>query len=738
VTGTGVRRGPWTVCLAITLAALGLLGAPSASAAYHSEFYGIVQGPTLDAKDFQGLAKAGVRTDRFMFNWGWVQPKSGASFNWTGPDRLIGALASHGVRAVPAFWGNPEWVLGSSARPPLTRARDVEAWRNLLQAATVRYGPGGTYWATRYHRQYGAGAKPLPITSWQIWNEPNLKKFFAPRPSPREYAQLVRISHDAIRSRDPTARIVLAGMPGYGDMTAWRFLSSLYSVPRIASDFDAAALHPYARNLAGYEHEIRRFRAVMDNHGDAATPLWISELAWGSAPPDHFGINQGPAGQARMLRGSYKMVLSHRAAWNVQRLFWFHWRDPRDVQPGTCSFCGSAGLLNHNRTPKPAYWAFRSFSADKTPPKVSITAGPAQGTAVGDRTPTFRFASSEPGSTFRCRFGVQPYSQCTSPATPKSPLADGAHSFSVRAIDAAGNPSRLITRSFTVDTVAPKATISSGPSNGSQSGNTNPSFSFSASEGDVAFRCRVDGAAPVPCSSPRATGRLGGGAHTFAVAATDRAGNVGPPAHRAWTIVTGAPTVRLVSGPRGGSTSSDPRPSFAFDSSEQGSRFQCRLDSGPFLGCASPHAIGPLADGRHVFRVRAIDPKGSLSSPLQASFRVDTSPPKLRIQGPGLVRTQKRLASAAFTLRAPERAGLRCRLGSTGFAPCSRHYRSEKLGGGPHTLVVEAVDPAGNVARRGKRFRIVERGRAQARAAAARRARVLLGRLWNGPAAAGG
>src|SRR5437762_13561309 len=28
-------------------------------------------------------------------------------------------------------------------------------------------------------QRYGANAKPLPITSWQVWNEPNLTKFFA-------------------------------------------------------------------------------------------------------------------------------------------------------------------------------------------------------------------------------------------------------------------------------------------------------------------------------------------------------------------------------------------------------------------------------------------------------------------------------------------------------------------------------------------------------------------------------
>ena len=42
---------------------------------------------------------------------------------------------------------------------------------------------------------------------------------------------------------------MLAGMPGYGDVNAWDFLDSLYSVPGIKDHFDAVALHPYAPNL---------------------------------------------------------------------------------------------------------------------------------------------------------------------------------------------------------------------------------------------------------------------------------------------------------------------------------------------------------------------------------------------------------------------------------------------------------------------------------------------------------
>jgi hypothetical protein len=205
----------------------------------------------------------------------------------------------------------------------------------------------------------------MPIRAWQIWNEPNLENYFSPRPSAKKYAQLLKIAHGAITSQDRGATIVLAGMPGYGKPRAWKFLSQLYHISGIKRDFDATALHPYARSLSQLKAEVTRVRQVMKKHGDGNTSLWFTELGWGSGHPDKFGLNKGLKGQKRLLSQSFKLILNRRASWHVQRVFWFDWRDPgrNSNAAGTCSFCRSAGLLRHNRHPKPAWRAFKRFSA---------------------------------------------------------------------------------------------------------------------------------------------------------------------------------------------------------------------------------------------------------------------------------------------------------------------------------------------------------------------------------------
>jgi polysaccharide biosynthesis protein PslG len=531
VQGRGLRVSRIAVLAGLVLSLL----APSTAAAARSEFFGITQGPTLDGQDLQGMAAARVRTNRFVLTWGLVQPNQG-SFKWGSPDRFIGRLAARGIRVVPALWGNPDWVYGSPARPPLDGPQGVQAWRTFLSALVARYGPGGSYWATGYRQQYGAGATPLPIQSWQIWNEPNLSKYFAPSPSPGKYARLVQISHGVIKNRDPKARIVLAGMPGYGDMTAWAFLKGFYAIARIKNYFEAVALHPYGSSLAQVRLEIQNVRNVMTNAADATTPLWLTEFAWGSAPPDNFGINRGLTGQAQMLSNSYKMILSHRTAWNVQRLFWYHWRDPLNTV-ATCSFCATAGLLNYNRTQKPAYNAFRGFVSETTPPQASITAGPSQGGFTKDPTPSFSFTSNEAGSTFVCRVDASAFKPCGSPRT-TSLLSNGNHIFLVKAIDAPGNESQIVWRSFTVDTVAPPAPRITDTDPNSPANDNTPEVKGSATAGTTVKLYKTAGCtngtavaagSAAKFASPGITASVPDNTTTaFRARATDAAGNASP------------------------------------------------------------------------------------------------------------------------------------------------------------------------------------------------------------------
>jgi polysaccharide biosynthesis protein PslG len=344
------------------LAALLIPGSSSTAPASADRLFGIVSGGSVDSTDREVMVDSGVGSVRFLLSWPVIEPRKG-SFNWFASDQMVGGLASHGIQPVPFAFGSPNWVSPGVSHPPLDSAADQAAWADFLKAAVERYGPGGSYWSTEYEQHFGDGAEPLPVTAWQIWNEPNLPHYFAPASSPPKYAQLLRISHDAIKDVDPKAEIVLAGMPGYGKPdTAWKFLDELYRQPGFARDFDAVALHPYARTVGQLRTEIEKLRNAIAKHGDGQMPLWLTELGWGSGKSNRFGLNKGPAGQERMLSRSFELILDRRATWRVERLFWFDWRDPPPGSPVACSFCATAGLLEYNHAPKPALNAYKRFA----------------------------------------------------------------------------------------------------------------------------------------------------------------------------------------------------------------------------------------------------------------------------------------------------------------------------------------------------------------------------------------
>jgi hypothetical protein len=688
------KQGSSVTRFAIVLGVFGIaLGAASPATAERSQFFGIVQ-RELDAQDLRGMAAARVRTERFQLGWNRVEPTQG-TFQWGPTDRIVGGLASHGIQPVPFVWGSPPWVRPGPSRPPVDSPFAESAWRNFLKAAVARYGPGGRYWANGYRQRYGAGATPRPIRSWQIWNEPNLQKYFDPGGTSgqgiNKYARLVKISHDAIKSRDPHAKIVLAGLLGRGNPFARVFLSGLYEVPGFKDDFDVAALHPYTGYPDEFRQQILQFRGVMNQHGDRRTPLWITEFGWGSSPRDRFGINKGLAGQAQMLSIAFGVILRNRNAWNIQRLFWFLWRDPPAAGGRGCSFCGSAGLLRQNRTPKPAYSAFRSFASETTPPRATITAGPSQGSFTRDPTPSFSVRSDEPGSTFACKLDGSAWNPCDSPRTAPA-LADGNHVFYVKAIDAPGNESRVLWRSFTVDTVAPAVTISSGPAQGAISSILSPFFRFASNDSDANISCQLDGGGFGPCSSPFSAPSLADGPHTFQVRAIDRAHNTDVAA-RTWTVDTTAPVVTFSSGPAGGLTSRDRSPSFAFDSNDPSAVFRCRLDGGGFDACRSPFSASGLADGSHTLEVRARDTVQNVA----VASRTWT------VAGPADVSIIAGPASGSFTsdptpsfvfASLDSDSSFRCRIDGAPFSSCNSPKTTTRLSDRRHTFVVRATDAA--------------------------------------------
>ena len=115
----------------------------------------------------------------------------------------------------------------------------------------------------------------------------------------------------------------------------------------------------------------------------------------------------------------------------------------------------------------------------------------------------------------------------------------GAQSHLIAAPDA--NTTYTATYTAAPDTTPPNTTILSGPSGNIKQ--TNASFTFSGTDNvtppaNLAFECKLDGAAFSACSSPKNYTGLAKSSHTFSVRAKDAAGNTdASPATRTWKVV---------------------------------------------------------------------------------------------------------------------------------------------------------------------------------------------------------
>ncbi|GAP12732.1 regulator of chromosome condensation (RCC1) repeat [Longilinea arvoryzae] len=323
---------------------------------------------------------------------------------------------------------------------------------------------------------------------------------------------------------------------------------------------------------------------------------------------------------------------------------------------------------------------------------VAINSHPAD--PAGNASAEFTFYSLEP-ATFECQLDSSAWEGCANPKT-YSGLAEVAHTFAVRAIDALGNVSAPASYTWTIDLTPPDTTLESQPANPATTADA--AFTFSSSETGSTFLCRLDGGAWAACSgaSDQTYTGLSDGNHTFDVKAADLAGNEDPtPATYTWLVAVPPETAILSKPPSPVSSASA---SFTFSSNETGSSFECRLDNGGWVpGCTSPQEYSALADGSHTFEVRASDPADNTDpTPAGYTWIVDTQAQSITIDSYPPNPTAN--PGNAFTFSSPESGvTFECKLNASDWTACTSPTTYYPLPDGDYTFQVRSVDAAGNV-----------------------------------------
>jgi len=320
-------------------------------------FIGVSPQSPAKVSDYELMRQAGITSVRLPLYWNGVQAESPylSDPNWKGFDREVEIAAREGIRIMPFAYGTPGWAAREPIELPVDDPLARWGWATFLRDAAERYGTGGEFWDEHPELPY------LPVRRWEIWNEENLVSF-AHEPNPAKFALLLRISGRVLHRTDPAAETIIGGFFGRPlqtppNIASGDYLARIYRAGRVKPYFDGVGLHPYVAHAAAMAGQMRTLRRIMRAHGDARTPIYVTELGWGSSDgPTRW--ERGLQGQASALAQSFAMLSANRQRWRVRGVWWYSWSD----EGGSCSFCRTAGLLTTNRKAKPSWYRFNEWT----------------------------------------------------------------------------------------------------------------------------------------------------------------------------------------------------------------------------------------------------------------------------------------------------------------------------------------------------------------------------------------
>jgi hypothetical protein len=358
------RQIPLLAAVLGALLAAALISAESSAAKAPKGFFGIhVRG--LEGGNFAHMRRTNVGAVRTGFNYSAARRQSDQPFDWRVFDRYVTGTADNGMALLPVVYGFPGWV--PAGRGSILEEPARSAWREYLRALVARYGSRGEFWAENPDVEY------RPLRHWQIWNEPNSFVNWHD-PNPREYGKLLARSARIIHAADPRAKVIAAGVIAKPlNSSAERgasYLRRMFRSKAAARAADVIAVHPYAQTPGEAMKLIKKARKRMNRSGLRKTPIWITEMGWGSeskkrrprpasSPPASAAWDMSPKKQRRKMRRFFDRVVKQRRTLKVRRVVWYQWQD-HPAEP--CPWCRTAGLLDENGSPKRLLRVFKRIA----------------------------------------------------------------------------------------------------------------------------------------------------------------------------------------------------------------------------------------------------------------------------------------------------------------------------------------------------------------------------------------
>lgn len=289
------------------------------------------------------------------------------AYDWTRADMVINGFAKAKIMPIVSVYSTPAWAVQGRNDPVATQynpnAPRAKDYADFMQAVAQRYKGKARH--------------------FEVWNEPNLKGFFAHngRSTVARYKALVKAAYPAIKKGNRRA-IVIAGVAGprsssgNGNVGAKAWLMGLVGDKRVK--FDAYSQHIYPSKGprfggAAYKKVYPTWQSLpfiykQLDRKKKGMKLYVTEAGYTTAKTPFRTSASSLVSmntQRTYLRQLFDLptVKSPR----MGAVVWFNLQD-NEMWP--------AGLLRENGTKKPSYAAFRTLAGKRIPANLRTELNP--------------------------------------------------------------------------------------------------------------------------------------------------------------------------------------------------------------------------------------------------------------------------------------------------------------------------------------------------------------------------
>ena len=347
-----------------------LMGNEPVQPLFNSPAYGIHTflwwKPDIAQRDLGLVRDMGFGWVKQKFPWREIEGIEKGAFDWYRTDLIVQMVEQSGLQMVVRLDQNPLWAVASL---PSDRIGENQPPANYQDFGDYCYAV-----AERYHGR---------IAAYQGWNEPNLSREWGNQPpDPAAYTELLRVCYEGIKTADPGAIVISAGLAPTGSplpvaMPDTEFLQGMYAAgagayfdvlgihapgykapPEMSPDEVATSSEFGNGRWFAFRH-VEDMRAIMVANGDGYKQVAILEMGWTLDQ-----VNEGytwyavdEATQADYLVRAYRFAKENWQPWiglmTTVYIADYEWT-PADEQWWW-------SVVLPDGTPRPAYYALRDM-----------------------------------------------------------------------------------------------------------------------------------------------------------------------------------------------------------------------------------------------------------------------------------------------------------------------------------------------------------------------------------------